>query len=170
MAPRHLILCAISVVMACSDRHPATNDRPGNLALSADSLRCGQLDAHNRCSLYNASLYDLITQPAEWHGKRVRVIGFAHFEFEGNSLFAHREDCENSLFMNGVWLNPPREGVDSLTNRYLIVEGRFNAQMRGHMGMWSGSLDSVTRYGVWALPGEPSRATSSVPRCASQHP
>jgi hypothetical protein len=133
-----------------------------NPSWTLDSLRCGQVDDERHCVLYNASLYELITRPAAFHGKRVRVIGFAHFEFEGNGLYAHRVDWEQSLFQNGVWLEPPRVDLDSLNDRYLLVEGRFDAKDRGHMGLWSGSIDSVTRYYIWEL--------SPAPRDSSGRP
>lgn len=103
------------------------------------------------CALYGVSLYELIANPAPFHGKRVRVIGFGHFEFEGNALYAHREDFERHILRNGLWVNLPAR-ADSLNDDYVIVEARFDATSHGHLGMWSGTLDSVTRLERWKLP------------------
>jgi hypothetical protein len=156
MFSRYLALVAVLLEVACSSGDGALPIGAGaSPSLDVDRLRCAEGDEKGRCMLYDVSLYDLITRPAEFHGKRVRVIGFAHFEFEGNGLYAHREDWERSLSRNGVWVDPPPTGSDSLNNRYLLIEGRFDAKMRGHMSMWSGSLDSVTRYFVWELSPAP---------------
>src|SRR5262245_48410663 len=93
MVCRFIVSATLLLAVACSSRdHPNPNGLRDSTSLSIDSLRCGQSDDHGLCNLYDVSLYELITRPAEFHGKRVRVIGFAHFEFESNGLFPHRED------------------------------------------------------------------------------
>jgi len=144
------LVCATGAV-ACRQSDRANSEQQPSTALSLDSLRCDHVRQAGGCDLYGVSLYELIANPASFHGKRVRVIGFGHFEFEGNALYAHREDSERHILRNGIWLNPPA-GMDSLNNDYLIVEARFDATSRGHMGMWSGTLDSVTRLQRWKLP------------------
>lgn len=144
------LVCAVGSV-ACTQRDRVNGGGQPSSALSLDSLRCDAVSEARGCVLYGVSLYELIANPALFHGKRVRVIGFAHFEFEGNALYAHREDWERGILSNGIWMNPPA-GMDSLSNDYVIVEARFNATQRGHMGMWSGSLDSVTRLERWKIP------------------
>ena len=116
------------------------------------SLRCGTRDANGRCLLWNPSLVELLTRPELYHGKRVRVIGFVNLEFEGTALYLSREDWEQSIFRNGVWLGGstevPRDSgraVPSPHRRFAVVEGTFNATNSGHHGMWSGALERVTR-------------------------
>lgn len=158
-----LVVFAIGLA-ACRDASNQHDPRSAE-SLSLDSLRCGQKGEGGRCSLYDVSLYELIARPAEFDRKRVRVIGFAHFEFEGDGLYAHREDWQQSVSRNGVWLNPPNEAANSLSNHYVLVEGRFEARSRGHMGMWSGTIDSVTRIESWEHPpGPPPVDSSGLPR------
>jgi hypothetical protein len=79
-------------------------------------------------------------------------MGFAHYEFEGNGIYLHRDDAENMLSFNGLWLDPPNLGVanpDSLSDHYVLIEGTFDAQHRGHLGMWSGAIENVTRAQRW---------------------
>jgi len=157
-----LLLCGVCT--ACSAAHSPAGERGQAQSLSIDRLRCGGESADHRCSVYDVSLYELLANPATFHAKRVRVIGFAHFEFEGNGLYAHREDWERGVTRNGLWLSPP-SGSDSLSNHYVLVEGRFDATSRGHMGMWSGTLDSVTRLQRWEVPRDRARVdTSGMPR------
>lgn len=138
-----LSLCACQGNSDIAAKAGASSD-----ALSIDSLRCVAQGPANTCVIFGVSVYELIANPVEYHGKRVRVFGFAHFEFEGNGLYAHREDYEHQLNRNGLWLEQPLGTPDSVQDKYVLVEGTFNARMRGHFGMWSGSLLDVTRLDV----------------------
>ncbi|RYG96373.1 MAG: hypothetical protein EON58_12210 [Alphaproteobacteria bacterium] len=108
-------------------------------------------------------MVQLITTPERFEGKRVRVAGYLHLEFEGNGLYAHQDDLEHSLFKNGLWINIDRCGPPSkpdINDAYVLVEGRFTGQEQGHMGLSSGSLSEVTRCVI--LPGRsPERASNN---------
>jgi hypothetical protein len=95
----------------------------------------------------DVSLLQLIANPVAFDGKRVRVIGFAHIEFEGQDLFLHREDFEHMLLKNALWLDVPlRPEVTKFNGRYMIVEGTFSARSKGHLGNNSGAIIDVSRY------------------------
>ncbi len=110
---------------------------------SLDSLRCVQADAAHRCALYGVSMYELLAQPREWHGKRVRVIGYAHFHDEENQLYTSAEDWRRQISVNAIRVPPPAAGGDSLNHRDLLVEATFDARS-------GGSLQHVTRVESWA--------------------
>jgi len=102
---------------------------------------------------HNVSLVQLIANPTEYHGKLVRVIGFCRLEFEGNALYLHREDFERSIAKNAVWLSigwPVPEPRRHLSDEYVLVEGTFDGENRGHMSAFSGELRSITRMERWA--------------------
>lgn len=154
----HLRLPAIlmaSFLSACQavDVDPAAGAveaaTSGTAAIDVDSLRCASVDSAGLCDLYGVSIIDLIARPAAFHGKRVRIIGYAHFEFEGNGLYLSREDWRRGILRNGLWLEPPPERPDSLNDRYVLVEATFDAMQAGHFGMWSGSLEKVVRLQSW---------------------
>jgi hypothetical protein len=114
------------------------------------------------CVLWDPSLIALIARPELFDGKHVRVIGFANFEFEGNGLYVSREDWQQNILRNGVWIVPPsptprgKRPDPRLPNRqYVLVEATFHAGSGGHMGMWSGTLDSDSRLDPWAPPKLP---------------
>ena len=122
------------------------------------------------CILYGPSLIELIARPELYDGKRVRVIGFVNFEFEGNALYVSREDWLQNIYRNGVWVEPRLAlptGIERDTTapeyrpnrRYALLEGTFHGRPNGHLGMWSGSIDSVTRIQAWGRPSEPACAT-----------
>jgi hypothetical protein len=96
--------------------------------------------------LYPASIIELIAFPQVFDGKRVRTIGYIHFEFEGNALYPDHEDYVRRQYGNGLWVDlAPGVSRDDCHDRYALVEGTFRAADRGHMGRWSGAIVQVTR-------------------------
>ena len=105
----------------------------------------------------DVSMLQLIARPADFDGQYVRVYGFYNHEFEGHALYLHREDFEQMLSRNGVWM----EGKAADDEKYILVEGRFNAGQHGHLGLFSGAIESVTRTLAWP-PAEAMRARQRV--------
>jgi hypothetical protein len=103
------------------------------------------------------SLIELIARPELYQGKRVLVAGFANLEFEGNGIYVSREDYDQMLDKNGLWLDVS----DSIARRfagkpgYVIIEGEFDSHSRGHFGMWSGTIKNISRF-------EPNRSRSDI--------
>ncbi len=150
------MLFAATAIFGCNGRDRVTPvPLDSGAQLSIDSLRCVQLDTANQCALYGVSLHELLAQPREYHGKRVRVIGFAHFEFEGDALYLSREDFERGIAINALWLPRPTGSLDSIANHDVVVEATFDALFRGHFSMTSGALVNVTRMDRWQLPALP---------------
>src|SRR5688500_11478518 len=108
------------------------------------------------CPLYHLSLVYLLAHPADFHGKRVQVVGFIHLEFEGDAIYLHREDSDAGLLKNGLWVafrDSTREHAGLLNDRYALIEGKFSATNRGHLGLWGGSIGDISHIVAW-----PSRA------------
>lgn len=102
------------------------------------------------------SLYQLVATPERFDGKRVRVKGYLHLEFEGNALYPHREDFELALYKNGVWIDLESCGPRSagpLNDTNVLVEATFSSQDRGHLDLWSGALSEVSRCEGWGRRG-----------------
>ena len=106
----------------------------------------------------NVTMTQLIANPKTYDGKNIRVIGFLRLEFEGNVLYGHREDYENALLGNGIWVDANNEIIKSkkdINLKYVLFEGIFSSTDKGHMDMWSGSLTNITRYMLWSDPKKP---------------
>src|SRR5437879_10015201 len=96
--------------------------------------RCVELDVQGLCAMWGPSLVELLSRPEIYHGRRVRVIGFVNFAFEGNALYLSRGDWENGVRRNGLWIDPPPH-LDSSwgtaraepNRRYVLVEATFRA-------------------------------------------
>jgi hypothetical protein len=158
---RTVVLALAAVLAGCARRaepegEAAVQHRTDDVVAALDSLRCARGAVRGECALYDVSLMELIAQPERFDGKPVRVIGYVHFEFDGNGLYLHREDYEHAISRNGVWLEPDESTIGAATpnDRYVIVEGTFRARDRGHLGMWSGALTQVTRLEAWEIVGK----------------
>ncbi len=81
--------------------------------------------------------------------KCVRLIGFCHFEFEGDALYLHREDFVRCLIKNAVWLDVDAQSFRKFNDKYVLVEAVFDAKLKGHMGLFSGELKDVKRLQQW---------------------
>ncbi len=120
------------------------------------STRCAELDVERRCTLWFPSIVELIARPDLYDGRRVRVIGFVNFAFEGNALYLSRADWEHGVRRNGLWVDPPARFESDWgpsraepNRRYVLIEATFRASSRGHLGLWSGALEQVTRVESW---------------------
>ncbi len=99
--------------------------------------------------LLNVSLVQLIANPKDYHDKVVRVIGFVSLEFEGDAIYLHQDDYKHSVCKNGLWLDASddvRKKKADFDKKYVLVEGTFNAKKTGHMGLFSGSIQKISRF------------------------
>lgn len=109
-------------------------------------LACAGVTA--RAQPVDVSILSLIATPSAFHGQQIRCIGFARIQFEGTAIYLHKEDCLRGITKNGLWLDIgalPAAIVDAANDRYVIVEGRFSMTNHGHLGLWSGSIQNITR-------------------------
>ena len=102
----------------------------------------------------DVSIIQLISSPKDYKGKTVRVIGIGNLEFEGNAVYLNREDWNNSISKNGLWieLGSSATSYDEAKNwngKYVIIEGIYKPEKKGHFGMWSGAIIDITRYELW---------------------
>ena len=144
-------LCAALLLVCASSASLARADADTTL------LRCIPFDDQGRkiaadaeCPSYKASIIQLLARPEIFDGKRVQVIGFVHLEFEGRGVYIRKQDYQDGLHHNGLWVGSLREAarVHDCQDNYVIIEGRFDARSHGHMGLWGGSLDDITICGA----------------------
>ena len=102
----------------------------------------------------HVSLIQLIASPLKYSGKKVRLIGYITFQFEGEGIFLHREDLDNGISSNAIRIVIP--GGISQTQRaeidrtYVICDGTFVALKHGHNDIFAnGTLIKITRIQRW---------------------
>jgi hypothetical protein len=100
----------------------------------------------------NVTVVQLIVTPEKFDGKLVRVIGFLRLEFEGDVLYLHREDYENAILGDGIWVDVTpdiRKQSAILNMQYVLLEGVFSSSEHGHMDMFSGTIKQIRRAEQW---------------------
>jgi hypothetical protein len=97
----------------------------------------------------SVSLLQLIATPDAFEGKYVRVHGFVRIEHEGTAIYLHREDYEHMLTKNGLWLAASVAVAEG--SKEAQVQGRFTAKTQGHLGLWSGAIEDITRMQPWEI-------------------
>jgi hypothetical protein len=96
----------------------------------------------------DASLVQLLALPERFHEKRVRLIGYLHLEFEGNGFYLHKQDFDQGITKNALWIDVPHWLAES-PDGYYLVEATVNSTDQGHMGAYQASLAFVTRLERW---------------------
>jgi hypothetical protein len=124
-----------------------------HIAIILLSLICWFVQPASATEPLDVSLIQLIANPKDFDGKIVRLIGFVKLEFEGNAIYFHQDDYKFGISKNALWLDITediRKKQAHFDERYIILEGTFNAENTGHMGMFSGSIQKISRFQVWS--------------------
>jgi len=102
---------------------------------------------------FNVSIVRLIATPERYHERKVQVTGYMNLEFEGDAIYLHKEDYEKGLNKNGFWVTfsdkLDRKEIDKLNKGYVLIEGTFNKDRHGHMGLFGGEIYKITRIIKW---------------------
>jgi len=101
----------------------------------------------------DVSLVAIIANPEKFAGQSIRTYGVVHFEFEGDSLYLSKQDREYGIYKNAVWIDVSIPGVtyeqlSALNGKFVAIEGRVNATDHGHLGLWSATIERVSRVQV----------------------
>jgi hypothetical protein len=100
------------------------------------------------------TLAQLAENPARYAGRRVRVSGYLHREFEGDTLVEKKADVGNfDIYRKrGLWPGGPstkaNTEIQDLNDTEVIVDGTFEWNPKsggGHLGLWLGRLSRITR-------------------------
>jgi hypothetical protein len=120
--------------------------------LSLCSVLCGQQDEFNKLHAggllgERVSIMRLVADSSSFEGKRVRIRGFLHFGQEESAIYLHKEDSDQILSDNAIWINLPPDLDGNLAKRlndhYVNCEAIFSAKAHGHMGAFAGELSDV---------------------------
>ncbi|MCO5950131.1 hypothetical protein [Mucilaginibacter flavidus] len=103
--------------------------------------------------IHEVSLLNLIVAPEKYRGHKVRTFGYLNLEFEGNGIYLHKEDYENGLFKNALWVEMSPDSIRRPEIRqhiksYVMLEGTFEED-EGHMDLFSGTIKNISRIIKW---------------------
>jgi hypothetical protein len=130
-------------------RFPALGQAFTTVKCSEPPSEPTRITLHERMDV---SLVQLIANPAAWHDRYVRVIGFLNLEFEGDALYLHEDDWKHVVSRNAIWVDMHTATAACTAERgYVIMEGVFDGTSYGHMGLFSGTLTKIDRCVPWRL-------------------
>ena len=97
----------------------------------------------------------VIARPELYHSKRIQLVGYMNLEFEGNALYLSEEQYLQGGPADALWIDvEAMKGKPPFARGWVVVEGTFNGERRGHFGMFAGTLEAITRLQAWsAKPG-----------------
>jgi hypothetical protein len=95
------------------------------------------------------SVINLIATPERFHGRRVRVAGYYRYGFERSALYPSKEIGDNLRIFNGIWIDIGDDSSwSSFNERYIVLDGIFDTERKGHLGAFVGSIREVNRDDV----------------------
>lgn len=108
----------------------------------------------------NVSIYQLLANPDKYHNRLIVISGFYRLGFELSALFASKDDADYFIGKNSLWItfnnkdlklespsskfNPLRRD-ERFDGKYVLIEGIFNKDACGHLGMSAGEIKNVSR-------------------------
>jgi hypothetical protein len=150
------IAISLGFITACSDQG---GEPGGSLAALERSLAAarenGQLVGDVDLSAVSAPLVAILANPSSYQGQRVRTIGVI-FVSPGESadsgevfLFFSKEQMDHFIALSALslTLSPPYsvEDLVRMHGKYVLIEGRVDADATGHMGVFAAGLIDINR-------------------------
>jgi hypothetical protein len=103
---------------------------------------------------FNTSIINVIANSKEYHGKRVQISGYLRVRFEDIAIYLSKDDAQYGMTRNGFWVSfdetkiPFEKGTKGpiqYDGKYVLIEGTFDKNARGHKKLWSGTIKNVNR-------------------------
>jgi hypothetical protein len=120
--------------------------------------------AQNNPIRNSVSIVQLIATPEKYDGKVVKVMGFLRLEFEGDAIYLHEDDYRHGISKNGLMVVRNAKidaNADTLDLHYVLLEGTFDANNHGNMGLNSGTITNITFTGICPTRNTDHRSKSS---------
>jgi hypothetical protein len=128
------------LLLACAT---ATSPAPGEPTVRPFCVqRTGDAEA-----ICYVSFVQLLAHPERFHGKQVQVIGYMSLREEDNALYLSNELAEHGASQDAFWLDIT--GEPDVETGWVVVRGRFNAERRGHLGVYAGTIEQIVRLESW---------------------
>ena len=127
-----MISCLMCLLLSCNTTE--TNDDAG------DDEPC----------INSISMIRLISNPENYHGKKVRIIGVGYIGDTHGAIHLSKEHLKYRIFENSLSISLVQneflnESHAEFNGRYVIVEGYFTMYREGT----AGGLFNITRYNLW---------------------
>ena len=113
----------------------------------------------------DATLLQILADPVKYHHKVVRVAGYLHLKPYDDALYLHEEDYTHALYGNAIWVDVTddmRNHEKKLSDQYVVLEGFFDAEKRGSMGAFTGTIRKIMRCETWSSDSIPANKRPDV--------
>ena len=91
------------------------------------------------------TLIRVLANPDDYDGKKVRVRGALKIKDDAAVLYCTNEDWRYDITINAVLLDEQKyEELKAFDNKYIIFNGRFDADETGDEGMYAGTIKDIT--------------------------
>lgn len=119
------------------------------LSLSAATLGAQHIGATDNSSKL-VSFLALVANLRAYDGQQIRTMGVLHIREGVSALFLSKEHREYGISQNALSVNFSRAAIDSealseVHGKYVIIEGTFDVQEKGHTGLYPAGLTGVNR-------------------------
>jgi hypothetical protein len=153
------------------------------LGLALAGLLIG-VGGHTDSPAVPVSLIQLVATPEKYDGKSIIVTGFLVMpertigrEEPEPILYVYREDAENAILSDSLWLNPTDEmkrNKQELNGMYVTINGRFRAGPAGlgrFRALQAGGISDIKACTFHSDPKRPfnQRYQNIVPRDPPPH-
>jgi len=115
-------------------------------ALLLLAAMCGAVFGAPEPHVIRVSMVQLLATPERFEGKLVSVEGFLVLDFEDTTLYLHKEDQQNNLVQNAIWVDESPDMFahrSELNHHYVELAGKFTTARHGHGGLFFGTLSDV---------------------------
>ena len=95
------------------------------------------------------SLIQIIANPTAFDQKKVALKGYVVMAFEHQALYLSEADAKYVITKNGLWLDVSDAIYANRARfhqRYVLVEGTFNARLRCHLSLFTGRIENIRRF------------------------
>lgn len=104
------------------------------------------------------SLVQLLSSPEKYEGKHVVVMGFLTIGQENNVLYLGKNDYDNALLPNSVWIELS-EGMiknrNELNMKYVRIVGAFHQGHPWRSNVFVGGISEISDCSVLSDPDHP---------------
>jgi hypothetical protein len=111
-------------------------------------LSCKSAYPQEKNETLDVSIIQLIANPQDFENKKIRIKGYLSFQHEGNAIYLHKEDYENVISQNAIYLYiKENDFVENLIEKpykgYMSIVGIFTNKDKGHRSSFVGAIKEV---------------------------
>jgi len=90
------------------------------------------------------SFVQILAHKDHYHGKNIQIAGYLRVEFEGTAIYLCKEHADYVITTNGFSVTLSKAAA-KFDRKYVLLEGTFDKNYRGHFNGWAGGIRNVTR-------------------------